>query len=162
MNSSLASDPNTPPPSPTTTIPAKKMVCVEEPIDLFHLVLFYLYTQQITFADFPAAGLNVSTDAEKVYEIAHSLMIPSLEDKAVHFLRATTNLGNICGRTFGVFAREHGRLGRWYDEWFLERWEDIKGAGGVEEVFEGLEGDWEEYVRVNKKFRGMIGSLKLK
>jgi hypothetical protein len=139
------------------------MVVVQEDMDLFHLVLFYLYTEQITFTESPLPeGVNVATNAEEVYKIAHSLMIPSLEDKAAHFLRATTNVENISRRTFGEFAREHGRLGGWYDEWFLGRWEAIKGGGGVEEVFEGLEGDWEEYVRVSKKFRGMIGSLKLR
>ena len=125
--------------------------------------MFYLYTEQITFVDSKAtASGNVATDAEAVYGIAHRLMIRSLEDKAAHFLHATTNVENISSRTFAKFALDHGQLGEWYDEWFLGRWKDIRDHGGVEEVLAGLEGDWAEYVRVNKKFHGMIKRVELK
>lgn len=151
------------PPSPSS--PGRRLIFVEEDVELFHLVLFYLYTEQIMFIDSPDSterGSNVTHDAEAVYALAHRLMIDSLEHKAAHFLKATTNVENISQRTFAKFALEHQAMGTWYDEYFLVRWEEVKSGGEFEKVFDRLEEDVDEYVRVSIKFRHMIKRLGLR
>jgi len=154
-----------PPPSPSS--PRRRSIFVQENFELFHLVLFYLYTEQITFVDSPSSisqisECNVVHEAEPVYAIAHRLMIDSLKEKAAHFLKATTNLGNISQRTFSRFALEHEALGAWYDEYFLEKWEDIKVREEFQGLFKDLADDMEEFVRVSTKFRQMIVKLPLR
>ena len=154
-----------PPPSPSS--PRRRSIFVEENFELFHLVLFYLYTEQITFVDSPdsisqTSESNVTHDAEAVYAIAHRLMIGSLEEKAGHFLKTTTNVGNISQRTFSTFALEHGALGAWYDEYFLDKWEDVKVREEFEKLFMDLADNMEEFVRVSTKFRHMIVMLPLR
>ena len=83
-------------------------------------------------------------------------MIKTLEKKAFHFLQATTDLGNISSRTFGRFAAAHKQVGKWYDEYFMERWNVIKRGEEFEQLFAELEDDHEESLRVNRKFREMI------
>ena len=89
-------------------------------------------------------------------------MIDSLEKKAAHFLKATTNVGNVSHRTFSRFALEHGALGAWYDEYFLGKWEEVKVREEFEGLFTNLEDDLEEFARVSTKFRRMIVTLRLK
>jgi hypothetical protein len=83
-------------------------------------------------------------------------MVESLKEKALHFLKATTNLGNISSRMFGKFAATHEHVGNWYDYYFMKHWTEIKRGEEFEQVFAELEDDPEESLRVNKKFRAMI------
>ena len=83
-------------------------------------------------------------------------MVESLEEKAFHFLKATTNLENISSRTFGNFSATHNQVGQWYNKYFMEHWTEIKKTDEFEQVFAELEDDHEESLRVSKKFRAMI------
>jgi predicted choloylglycine hydrolase len=62
-----------------------------------------------------------------VYAISIRLKLESLARKAFHFLQATTNIQNITARVFGEFAAEHPEVERWYEEYFLARWDEVKG-----------------------------------
>ena len=86
----------------------------------------------------------------------------SLQRKAFHFLKATTNLQNITARVFGTFAAEHTDVGKWYDEYFLDHWDDeIRKLQEHEQYMTQLEeGDDANYRRVTKKFRKMLQERK--
>ena len=138
------------------------MLFVNEDYELFHLVLFYLYTNRIHFitseelaenSEIPSTG-----DAEGIYAIAHRLMVESLEKKALHFLQSTCTIQNITSRTFGTFAAGHKDPTKLYDAFFLEHWDEVKHLPEFEKFFVGLEDDPSEYVRVNTKFRHMMGA----
>lgn len=44
-----------------------------------------------------------------------------------------------------------------YDGYFLRNWDRVKRSKEFERFFEELEdGDFEEYIRVNRKFREMV------
>ena len=132
---------------------------MDEDIELFRLILVYLYTEQITFVDcMEIVNDNTTHDAEAVYAIARRLQVHELQQKAAHFLKATTNLENISERTFGRFALQHEELGLWYDKFFIDHWDDLKSRRKHEfmKVFTDLRGNFEEYLRVTTKFLDMI------
>jgi len=135
---------------------------------MFHLVLSYLYTDRICFADSPGVKPDDETpttcDVEGVYNVSapQRLNMESLQRKAFHFLKATTNLQNITARVFGTFAAEHTDVGKWYDEYFLDHWDDeIRKLQEHEQYMTQLEeGDDANYRRVTKKFRKMLQERK--
>jgi hypothetical protein len=131
--------------------------------DLFHLVLFYLYTDKITFittSDITPTDMDATSNAEGIYAIAHELLIEPLEKKALHFLQATCNLENITQRTFGRFASKHQAAQKWYDVYFMEHWNEVKNKKEFDTFFDKLEADEQEFIRVNRKFRQMIVSVR--
>lgn len=148
-----------PPPRPPSS-PARPTIFVNEDFDLFHLVLFFLYTDRICFVTsheaFSSHETPTTHDAEGIYAISHRLMVDSLAEKALHFMQSTTNLGNITARTFGRFANAYKDVQKWYDDYFMKHWDEIRRGPAFEKFFVGLESDPEEYIRVNTKFRGMI------
>lgn len=146
----------TPPPSPKAR--SREAIFVNEDFDLFRRVLFYLYTEQITFTE--SCDLsntdNATHESEAVYAIARRLDVSSLADKAAHFLKATTTISNISERTFGQFAMQHEDMQRWYDEYFMRNWDVVKRRGEFKRVFRESLGDLEEYIRITMKFQQMI------
>ena len=134
---------------------------------MFHLVLFYLYTDRICFSDSPGVKPDDETpttcDIEGVYNVSapQRLNMESLQRKAFHFLKATTNLQNITDRVFGTFAAEHTDVGKWYDEYFIDHWDEIRKLQEHEQYMTQLEeGDDANYRRVTKKFRKMLQERK--
>ena len=137
---------------------------------MFHLVLSYLYTDRICFADSPGVKPDDETpttcDVEGVYTISgpRRLNMESLQRKAFHFLKATTNLQNITDRVFdGKFAVEHSDVGKWYDEYFIDHyWDEIRKLPEHEQSMARLEegNDVIEVRRVTKKFRKMLQERK--
>jgi hypothetical protein len=145
------------PPSPSSpTSPTRRRILVDYDFELFHIVLFYLYTDRICFVASPDVTMDpeipVTGDAAGIYDIATRLLVPSLQKKALHFLQCTLDVQNITARTFGSFATQHPELERLYDAYFMEHWEEIKKLPGCESFFVGLEGS-DEYIRANTKFR---------
>lgn len=156
---------DTPPPSPTNPQPPLKQTFpnLDYEYELFHLVLFYLYTGRIIFSSSPDpnqspdAEIPITDRAEGIYATSHRLKLNSLDEKAFHFLKATCTVPNITGKVFSKFAEKHERVGQMYDEFFLTNWRKVLDCREFDAFFEDLEnGDFEEYVRVNKKFREMI------
>jgi predicted choloylglycine hydrolase len=85
----------------------------------------------------------------------------SLQRKAFHFLKATTNLQNITERVFGTFAAEHADVGKWYDEYFTDHWDEIRKLQEHEQSMARLEEDDNvDYRHVMKKFRKMLQERK--
>jgi hypothetical protein len=158
--------PLTPPLSPGTLGPSPathRALFIHDNYHLFRLILIYIYTARISFTtpDFPsdtAFEIPTTSDAEGIYAIAHRLGLESLQAAAFHFLKSTTNLDNISERTFGAFACKHEAVGIWYDQWFLNKFENIKRLHNFEDVFVSREGDEKEYIRVSTKYRKMISS----
>ena len=67
-----------------------------------------------------------TSDAEGVYDISIKLKLESLAHKAFHFLQATTTIQNVTARAFAMFAVEHPEVGKWYDAYFLDHWDEIR------------------------------------
>lgn len=162
LNSALSHDLDTPPPSPTTPKPPLRQTFhIDHDYELFHIVLFYLYTGRIQFSTTPSSSLDpdlpYTCNAEGIYATSHHLQLSSLDKKAFHFLKATCTVDNITRKVFSKFAEKHAEVGTMYDEFFLENWGLVKVCGGFERFFEEIEeGDFEEYVRINRKFREMV------
>jgi hypothetical protein len=104
---------------------------------------------------FTTSDVPTTTDAEGIYEIAYNLNIEPLEKKALHFLKATCNVDNITSRAFGSFAATHQNVGKVYDEYFMEQWNNVKNLTKFEKFFSTVEDPAEER-RVNTKFRKMM------
>lgn len=138
----------------------RRLVKVPDDFDLFHIVLFYLYTDRICFTTTPEKQFDipVTDDAEGVYAIAHRLMLDSLASKAVKFLEHTCTSRNITSRSFGIFALSHEPVEEVYDDFFMENWDEVIQTKEFEEFFKEMENDPEEYVRINNKLRDMIRS----
>jgi hypothetical protein len=146
------------PPSPTT--PSRRTIFVHDDFELFHVVLFYLYTHEICFVmdvktqsdpDIPSTN-----DAEGIYAIAHRLNVDSLKRKALRFLKSTSTLTNISGRTFSSFAAAHPEAEEWYDAFFMENWDQVKHTPEFEQVFVKLEENPAEFIHMARKFRKMM------
>lgn len=99
--------------------------------------------------------IPTTIDAEGIYEIAHDLNIESLKRKALRFLQATCNVDNITSRAFGSFAATHQNVGKVYDEYFMEQWNEVKNSAKFDKFFSTVE-DRAEERRVNTKFRKMM------
>jgi hypothetical protein len=132
---------------------------VDDDFDLFHFVLFYLYTDRVCFSTTESpeeSDIPTTTDAEGVYAIAHRLMLDSLADKAMKFIDMSSTPENITARAFGKFASIHEPIAKIYDNYFFENWDEVLESREFDEYFENLEEDSVEYVRVNTKLRKMI------
>jgi hypothetical protein len=144
-------------------IPSRIQVPVTDDFDLFHIVLFYLYTDRIcltTRLDYTSSpDLPVTNDAEGIYAIANYLLLESLTSKALHFLESTCKPTNITARTFGPFGAVHDAVGELYDAYFMENCKRVMATSEFDEFFADLEVDSVEYKRANTKFREMIKPL---
>ena len=143
----------------------RRLVKIPDDFDLFHIILFYLYTDRICFTTTPKKQFDipVTNDAEGIYAIAHRLMLESLTSKALSFIEHTCTSQNITSRSFGTFALTHEPVGEVYDAFFMKNWDNIIQTEEFEEFFKEMENDPEEYIRVNTKLREMIrshGSMK--
>jgi hypothetical protein len=139
------------------------MFNIDYDYDLFHIVLFYLYTGRISFSTSTNPIVSCHPDipftinAEGIYATSHRLQLDSLDKKAFHFLKATCTVDNITSKVFSKFAEKHEMVGQMYDDYFLENWGTVKNCGEFARFFGDLEdGDFEEYKRVNRKFIDMV------
>ena len=163
VSSSRPGSPTSPSAPPS---PLRETFYVDSDYELFHVVLFYLYTQRVCFTASPEivenSDIPMTSDAEGVYAIARRLLLDHLSKKAFHFLQSTCTIHNITKRVFSNFAAAHEEVGRFYDGWFLERWNEVKNTEEFEDYFEEMEGNPGDYIRVNRKLRKMIKGLPLK
>jgi len=137
----------------------RRLVKIPDDYDLFHIILFYLYTDRICFtttSDTTKFDIPTTINTEGIYAIAHRLMLDSLTVKALHFLQASCTLQNITARAFGKFGATHEVVGEMYDNYFMKNWDEIVETNEFEEFFLEMEKDPEEYIRVNTKLREMI------
>ena len=151
----LIVDGEKPPPYP------RRLVTINDDYDLFHIVLFFLYTDRVCFTTTPEecpGDIPITDDAEGIYAIAHRLILDSLTSKAIHFLKSTCTIQNITERSFGKFVSVHESVGEVYDKYFMENWDEVIQSTEFEEFFKALEKDSKEYIRANSKLRKMMRS----
>lgn len=150
-------------PTISSLSPSHRIIRIDEDFDLFHLVLKYFYTHTFCFVttpDFkPSPDIPTTLDAEGIYAIAHNLNIKPLEEKALHFLKATCNIDNITARALGNFASEHKVLGDVYDSYFLKHFGLVRNSRTFEDVFSTTNDA--DSNRINKKFRQLMQKLPL-
>jgi hypothetical protein len=137
----------------------RRLVKILDDFDLFHIILFYLYTDRICFTTMTETSqfdIPTTNDAEGIYAIAHRLMLDSLTVKALHFLESSCTPQNITARAFGKFGITHEVVGDVYDEYFMKHWDEVIQTKEFEGFFQAAENDAAESVRVNAKLRDMI------
>lgn len=163
MAKTVVSEPSSPTSSSPTSLyfPSHRVYFVEEDYERFHLILSHLYTDRICFTDCTDIKIDPETpttsDAEGVYGISIRLKLESLAPKAFHFLKATTNVQNITARAFGDFAAGHPEVEKWYDQYFLEHWDnEIKGLQEHHDFMQQLAEN--DFPRVMRKFWRLISA----
>lgn len=143
-------------------MPSRQLLKVADGFDLFHTVLYYLYTDMICFtevggsSDLPVPAIE---DAEGIYAIADRLLLNSLTEKALHFLESTCTLANITSRAFGSFANLYPPVEHVYRQYFMNHWKEIVRMQEFVAFFKGLEDDPAEYIRVNAKLHEVLRKL---
>ena len=140
---------------------SKRRFVVEEDYDIFHSILFYIYTDSIKFAINPKSASTVAErpnicTAEDIYRVADRLLLNDLKSKAVDFLRLTCTPTNIASRIMSSFADFHEEVSDMYAEYFRTNWDTIKTTVEFDQYFNDMKGDPEELYRVFRKFRKLM------
>ena len=137
----------------------RHVVNLPDDYDLFHTILYYLYTDRISFTtdlDNCNSNPHATDDAEGIYAIAHRLLISPLLDKCIKFLVDTCSPQNITARAFGKVAATYEAIGKTYQTYLLDHWNDVIQDPSFEEFFAEVKG--EESQRVNALLRELVRS----
>jgi hypothetical protein len=156
-----------PQPDGSTDYYPRRLICMEEDIDLVHNIIYYIYTNKIAFSTetsetnttFGPSFPNVC-DAEDIYALAHRLDLEGLKDKALGFLKLSCNPRNIIPRVLGPYTSLYDEMSGVYADYFHRNWAEIRDTTEFGIYFTELEhdGDLEETIRVFKRFRELIKS----
>jgi len=109
----------------------RRVVTITDDFDLFHALLFYLYTDRICFTASPESfrgefgDCPLISDGEGMYALAHRLLFDSITSKALSFLTTTCNIQMITASVFGSFGSLHEAVGRVYYNYFMENWSQV-------------------------------------
>jgi hypothetical protein len=143
--------------------PFHRRIQIEDDYDLFHNVLYYIYTDRIYFTTDlsfkPASeGAPNPCSAEELYSIADRLLLTDLKLKAIDFLRLTCSPENITSRILSKFAYLHDDIRKAYEGYFQDNWHLIKHTSEYHDFFAErlLEEDIEELVRIIRFFRDIM------
>ena len=132
----------------------------EESFDLLHNILFYLYTDRITFStnldNSLPANLPRLCSAEDVYVAADRMFLTELKEKALSFLKLSCTTENITSRVLSNFADVHAEVGTIYTDYFRRNWDRIKGSEYFDQSFEDMEDGSDEKKQAEKKFRDLM------
>jgi hypothetical protein len=131
----------------------------EEPFDLLHTILYYLYTDRITFstnldASLPA-NLPKLCSAEDIYVAADRMFLNELKEKALTFLKLSCTTENITSRVLSSFADVHAEVGTLYTDYFRKNWDRVKESEHFNQAFEDLE-EGSDKKQAEKKFRDLM------
>ena len=123
----------------------KRRIIVEDGFDLFHNILYYIYTNRITFGT-NLAFLTPSTlpklcATEDIYQIADRLFLTELKHKALDFLTSTCTIENITSRILGKFAFLHEDVEERYVDYFRKNWDVVKETKEFNNSFTDMNGD---------------------
>jgi hypothetical protein len=129
----------------------KKTLTVIDDYDLFHNVLYYIYTDHISFSTNLSFDHSVSRKpglcaAEDIYAIADRLLLNDLKDKALEFLFSSRTVEDITSHLFSPFALLHKPVGAKYAYMFRKNWNGVKKTMAYRQFVENMEGDM-DYVR---------------
>jgi hypothetical protein len=150
-----------PPDSEDRTI-HRTHIKVEDDFDLLHNVLYYLYTDQISFAtdltyEPPEKHLPKLSPAEDIYAMADRLLLDELKAKAFDFLDRTCTVENITARIFSKFSMLYKEIGDIYVTYFCNNWEQVKTAKAYEEFFvEKEEADTNDFIEFFRRYRVLM------
>lgn len=146
----------------------RRIIDMTDDFDIVHNVLYYMYTNCITFSTVNEDDLSPNESvvpricaAEDIFAIAHRLSIKSLQIKALHFLEATCNVRNITCRVLSDFASLYEELWEVYKAYFKENWAEIRCTAEFREYFSTVDEieDASQIRRIFKAFRElMVGS----
>lgn len=144
----------------TTSLSLYQQKDTQEPFDLLHNILYYLYTDRITF------GTNLNTSvpanlpklcsAEDIYIAADRMFLTDLKQKALNFLKLSCTTENITARVLGTFADVHTEVGTIYTDYFRHNWDRVKESEWFEQAFEKLQEGSDEKELAEKKFRKLM------
>lgn len=143
----------------------RRRVVMVEDFDVVHNVLYYMYTNSITFSttssqdsDKNENGEPSVGDTEAIYALAHRLDLESLQSKALRFLEMTCTVRNITDRVFGEFASLYEEVGEIYEKYFKKHWVEVRETQEFGEYFSMMEEkeDFAELRRVFRKFRELM------
>jgi hypothetical protein len=139
QNQSKASESN---PSLDQLQRPRVQVEIDDNFDLFHAILYYIYTNRITLVnDGPGKLFDILPyTAEEIYEIADRLLLDDLKKKSYEFLERTCSTRNITRRYFGKFAALYPGLKEIYGQFFRYNWRWIKRTPEYDEYFKELQG----------------------
>jgi hypothetical protein len=132
----------------------------EEPFDLLHNILYYLYTDRIIFStsldtSLPA-NLPKLCSAEDIYVAADRMFLTELKEKALKFLEISCTTENITSRVLSSFAYVHAEVGTLYTDYFRKNWDRVKESEYFDQSFEDLEEGSDEKKQGEKKFRDLM------
>jgi spore coat polysaccharide biosynthesis protein SpsF (cytidylyltransferase family) len=100
----------------------RRTITMIEDFDVVHNVLYYIYTNRITFSTVasqePESKGNQPNiaDAEDIFALAHRLDLEDLKQKALEFLGRSCTLRNIMSRVFTQSPSLYDEVGKVYDE----------------------------------------------
>lgn len=129
--------------------------------DLLHNILYYLYTDHITFGTrvdtILPSNLPKLCPVEDIYMAADCMLLGELKDKALRFLELSCTADNITSRVISTFAELHDEVAAVYDYYFRENWDRIKNKEEFEKPFMDLKDtESRETWRIHAKFREMM------
>ena len=137
----------------------RRVITIPEDFDVFHNILYYLYTGIIVFDTSPEdlePSLNTpkTVDVHALYAAADRFLLTDLQQKAFDFLQKTCTVENITSRVFGDFAGTHHEVTKFYKDFFKEHIGAVVMSFDYKNFFEEAEG-WSAKRRaeVNSKFR---------
>jgi hypothetical protein len=141
----------------------RRIIAMTEDFDVVHNVLYYVYTNRITFStvasDEPQSDANQPNvcDAEDIFALAHRLDLEDLKKKALEFLGRSCTLRNITSRVFGQSASLYDEVGKVYEDYFKGNWAMIRDSAEFKNYIPLLEeSDPAEITRIFRRFRELF------
>ena len=140
----------------------RRLINSTENFDLYHTILYYLYTGIIVFDTAPdnfdpTDNAPQAIDVHTIYDAADRFLLPDLKQKAFNFLRKTCTADNITSRVFGECASLHEELTKYYDSYFEENIQSVLESSDYKKFFDEEE-SWptEKRVDINTKLRALM------
>jgi len=137
----------------------RHVITIPEDFDVFHNILYYLYTGMIVFDTSPETfepsdNAPRAVDVHAIYSAADRFLLTDLKGRAFDFLRSTCAVENITGRVFGDCASVHDEVTKFYNSFFIEHLGSVVTTFDYKNFFQEVEG-WSAKRRaeVNTKFR---------
>lgn len=138
----------------------RRHVQVEDNFDLLHNILYYLHTDQISFAtdvtrEPLAKHLPKLCPAEDIYAAADRLFLDELKSKAFNFLKFTCSVENITARALSKFSMLYKEVGDIYATYYRKNWKEVRKTIGRDEFFEEREseGDINNIIELFRRYR---------
>jgi hypothetical protein len=141
----------------------RHIVNIHDSPELFHAILYYAYTDRITFTTDPqlcqgqVSAIHVD-DVEEFYALAHRMLLDKLAEKALQLLAETSTVDNITVRALGKFGCTYEAVRARYTEFLLNHWDEVIVTSAFDEFFKEMENDPKEFKRINDMFRRLAQS----